>query len=122
MGDYRSARGAARACQRQSGRTGVRSLSKGMKLRYERGGLADLDEIFAYIAADDREAAGRLVTRIEHAAARIAASPHIGGATRKPGFLRFPVGKYLIVYEIGNDEVVVHYVRHAARPRPWEGE
>ena len=93
-----------------------------MKLRYERGALADLDEIFAYIAADNREAAGRLVTRIEHAAARIAASPHIGGATRKPGFLRFPVGKYLIVYEIGNDEVVVHYVRHAARPRPWEGE
>ena len=93
-----------------------------MKLRYERGALADLDEIFAYIAADNREAAGRLVTRIEHAAARIAASPHIGGATRKPGFLRFPVGKYLIVYEIGTDEVVVHYVRHAARPRPWEGE
>ena len=93
-----------------------------MKLRYERGALADLGEIFAYIAADNREAAGRLVTRIEHAAARIAASPHIGGATRKLGFLRFTVGKYLIVYEIGNDEVVVHYVRHAARPRPWEGE
>ena len=93
-----------------------------MKLRYERGALADLDEIFAYIAADNREAAGRLVTRIEHAAARIAVSPHIGGATRKSGFRRFPVGNYLIVYEIGNDEVVVHYVGHAARPRPWEGE
>jgi toxin ParE1/3/4 len=93
-----------------------------MKLRYERGALADLDEIFAYIAADNREAAGRLVTRIEHAAARIAASAHIGGATRKPGFLRFPVGKYLIVYEVRNDEVVVQYVRHSARPRPWEGE
>ena len=93
-----------------------------MKLRYERGALADLDEIFAYIAADNRKAAGSLVIRIEHAAARIAASPHIGGATRKPGFLRFPVGNYLIVYEIGNDEVVVHYVRHAARQRPWEGE
>jgi plasmid stabilization system protein ParE len=26
-----------------------------MKLRYERGALADLDEIFAYIAADSRE-------------------------------------------------------------------
>jgi plasmid stabilization system protein ParE len=31
-----------------------------MKLRYERGALADLDEIFAYIAADSREAAGAL--------------------------------------------------------------
>ena len=93
-----------------------------MKLRYERGALADLDEIFAYIAADNRKAAGRLVTRIEDAAVRIAASPHIGGVTRKPGFLRFPVGKYLMVYEFRNDEVVVHYVRHAARRRPWEGE
>jgi plasmid stabilization system protein ParE len=93
-----------------------------MKLRYERGALADLDEIFAYIAADSREAAGRLVARIERAATRIASSPHIGGTTRKSGFLRFPVGKYLIVYEIVNDEVVVLYVRHSARPRPWEGE
>ena len=93
-----------------------------MKLRYERGALADLDEIFAYIAADSREAAGRLVARIERVATRIAASPHIGGTTSKSGFLRFPVGKYLIVYEIVNDEVVVLYVRHSARPRPWEGE
>jgi toxin ParE1/3/4 len=93
-----------------------------MKLRYERGALADLDKIFAYIAADNREAAGRLVARIERAATRIAASPLIGRTTSKPGFLRFPVGEYLIVYEIGNDEVVVHYVRHASRPRPWEGE
>jgi plasmid stabilization system protein ParE len=94
-----------------------------MKLRYERGALADLDEIFAYIiAADSREAAGRLVARIERVATRIAASPHIGGPTRKSGFLRFPVGKYLIVYEIMSEEVVVLYVRHSARPRPWEGE
>ena len=93
-----------------------------MKLRYERGALADLDEIFAYIAADSREAAGRLVARIERAAARIAASPHIGGTTRKSGFLCLPIGKYLIVYEIVNDEVVVLYIRHSARPRPWEGE
>jgi toxin ParE1/3/4 len=93
-----------------------------MKLRYERGALADLDEIFAYIAADSREAAGRLVARIERVATRIAASPHIGGTTGKAGFLRFPVDKYLVVYEIVNDEVVVLYVRHSARPRPWEGE
>jgi len=84
-----------------------------MKLRYERGALSDLDEIFAYIAADSREAAGRLVARIERVAKRIAASPHIGGTTRKLGFLRFPIGKYLIVYEIVNDEVVVLYVQYA---------
>jgi plasmid stabilization system protein ParE len=56
-----------------------------MKLRYERGALADLAEIFAYIAADNREVAGRVVARIERVAKRIAASPQIGGITRKPG-------------------------------------
>jgi toxin ParE1/3/4 len=93
-----------------------------MKLRYERGALADLDEIFAYIAADNPAAAARLVDRIEDAARRIAATPYIGEATRKSGFRRFPVGNYLIVYEVGKSEVVIHYVRHGARRRPWEGE
>lgn len=93
-----------------------------MKLRYERGALADLDEIFAYIARDNRDAAARLVARMEEAVARIAEQPYMGEATRKSRFRRFPVGNYLIVYEIGEDEVVIHYVRHGARRRPWEGE
>jgi toxin ParE1/3/4 len=93
-----------------------------MRLRYERGALADLDEIFAYIAADNPEVAARLVERFEQVAARIARNPYMGEATRKPAFRRFPVGNYLIVYEVGADEVVIHYVRHGARRRPWEGE
>ena len=47
-----------------------------MKLRYERGALADLNEIFAYIARDNREAAARLVARIEQTTARIADTPY----------------------------------------------
>jgi toxin ParE1/3/4 len=93
-----------------------------MKLRYERGALGDLNEIFAYIAADNRTAAARLVDRIEDAARQIAATPYMGEATRKSRFRRFPVGNYLIVYEVGKDEVVIHYVRHGARRCPWEGE
>ena len=93
-----------------------------MKLRYERGALADLEEIFAYIATDNRPAAARVVARIEEAAKRIAAIPYMGQATRNSRFRRFPVGNYLIVYEVGSDEVVIHYVRHGARRRPWEGE
>jgi len=79
-----------------------------MKLRYERGALADLEEIFDYIAADNQETASRLVARIEEVAAKIAASPYMGEATRKSEFRRFPVGNYLIVYEVGTDEVVIH--------------
>jgi toxin ParE1/3/4 len=74
-----------------------------MKLRYERGALSDLEEIFAYIAADNPDAAARLVARIEDVAERIAASPFLGQATRKSGFRRFPVGKYLIVSSITFD-------------------
>jgi toxin ParE1/3/4 len=92
-----------------------------MKLRYARGALSDLEEIFAYIAADNPGAAARLVSRIEDVAKRIAASPFMGQATRRSRFRRFPVGNYLVVYEVGADEVIIHYVRHGARLRPWEG-
>jgi toxin ParE1/3/4 len=91
-----------------------------MKLRYDRGALADLDGIFAYIAEQNREAAARLVARIEDMASRLAALPHMGEATRKPGYRRFPVGNYLIVYEVTAEEVIIRY--HGARRRPWEGE
>jgi toxin ParE1/3/4 len=70
-----------------------------MRLRYERGALADLEEIFAYIAVDNPRAAARLVARIETVAKRIAEAPYMGEATRRSGFRRFPVGNYLIVYE-----------------------
>lgn len=91
-----------------------------MKLRYERGALSDLEKIFAYIAQDNPDAAARLLARIEEAAARIAESPFLGEGTSKTQFRRFPAGNYLIVYEVGQDEVVIHFVRHGARQRPWQ--
>lgn len=93
-----------------------------MKLRYGRGALADLEEIFAYIAQDNPQAAARLVARIEEAATRIAQTPYMGEVTRNSRFRRFPVGNYLIVYEVDEAEVIIHYVRHGARRRSWEGE
>jgi toxin ParE1/3/4 len=77
-----------------------------MKVRYERGALADLEEIFAYIARDNPEAAARLVGRIEQLAARLAEMPDMGEATRKSRFRRFPLGNYLIVYEVGDEELL----------------
>jgi toxin ParE1/3/4 len=46
-----------------------------MKLRYERGALADLEDIFSFIAQDNPEAAAKLVVRIERVALQIAHSP-----------------------------------------------
>jgi toxin ParE1/3/4 len=93
-----------------------------MKLRYSRGALADLEGIFSYIARDNRRAAARLVARIERVSSLIAEHPYIGTVTRNARFRRFSIGNYLIVYEIGMDEIVIHYVRHGARRRPWQGE
>ena len=93
-----------------------------MKLRYARGALSDLDEIFAYIARDNPRAAARLVSRIEQVATLIAEQPYVGTVTRTSNVRRFPVGNYLIVYEIRSDEVIIQYVRHGVRRRPWEGE
>jgi toxin ParE1/3/4 len=55
-----------------------------MKLRYERGALADLDEIFSYIAKDNPDAASRLVARVEEVATRIAAFPISGRRPATP--------------------------------------
>ena len=92
-----------------------------MKLRFERGALADLGEIFAYIA---KTTAGQRPNSLHVSNRRqlIAEQPHLGAVTRNPKFRRFPVGNYLIVYEVGPNEVVIHYVRHGARLRPWEGD
>jgi toxin ParE1/3/4 len=93
-----------------------------MKLHYERGALADLDEILAYIAEDNPRAAARVASRIEQAIQHIAHNPFMGQATSKGAYRRLPVGNYLIVYEVADDEVIIHYLRHGARRRPWEGE
>jgi plasmid stabilization system protein ParE len=53
-------------------------------------------------------------------ARRIAEDPLLGEVTSKSRFRRFPVGNYLIVYEVAQDEVVIHYVRHGACRRPGE--
>ena len=74
---------------------------------------------FFHTLLDNRRAAAQLVARIEQATAEIAEQPHLGVVTRNSKFRRFPVGNYLIVYEVGPNEVVTHYVRHGARLRPW---
>ena len=92
-----------------------------MRLRYERGALADLEE-FSHTSHKTIRPQQRVSSRIEHAAERIADSPYMGEATSRPRFRRWPVGNYLIVYEVEQDEVIIHYVRHGARRRPWEDE
>jgi toxin ParE1/3/4 len=91
-----------------------------MKLRYKRSAVSDLDKIFRHIATDNPDAAHRLVARVEEVASLIAAIPYLGQATSNRRFRRYPVGKYLVVYQIRKDEVIIQYIRHGARLLPWE--
>ncbi len=86
-----------------------------MKARFNLGALADLADIGAYIAVDNPTAAADLVEAIEQVATLIGQFPKMGQGTNKQHFRKFPVGKYLLVYEITHNEVVIHYVRHSAR-------
>jgi plasmid stabilization system protein ParE len=60
-----------------------------MKVRFNRGALRDLEEIFDYIAADNPRAAAALVARLEEAAALIGQIPEIGVKTSRPQFRKF---------------------------------
>lgn len=95
-----------------------------MKVRFSSDALADLDQIFSYIAADNVTAAAAVVERVEQSVGRLADFPNLGHPTEYPGMRVLPLGRYpyLIFYELTADAIVIHHVRHGARRRPWEQE
>jgi toxin ParE1/3/4 len=94
-----------------------------MRVRYTEAALAELDDIFSYIAQHNRVAAAQVVARIEESAARLARFPQMGMPKYKPGVRMIPLPRYpfLIFYTVESDEVLILSVRHAARKRPGEG-
>ena len=88
-----------------------------MRLRYTRPALADLDAILDYIAARSPQGAGRVQSRIHTVIELLALHPYIGTRTDDPAIRRMttPPYPYLVFYEVGDDEIIVHAVRHAAR-------
>ena len=81
----------------------------------------DVASIADYIAADNLDAAVRMIDRFTEAFELLAAQPSLGEVCR--GRLqhvrRFSVGNYLIVYRMSDDEIVIARVLHGARD--WEG-
>lgn len=94
-----------------------------MKVRYTRRALANLNRISRDIARDNPTAAARVVARIENLIGQLADIPHMGEAVDVPRIRRLPATRfpYLIFYEVGAEEVIIHHIRHGAR-RPWRGE
>ena len=93
-----------------------------MKIRFNRGALADIDGILGYIGERNPKAAAELLARFEHAAELIGRAPEIGTRTQRDNLRKFVVGSYLLIYEIAAAEVIIHYIRHGARRRPWQDE
>jgi len=77
----------------------------------------DLRDIWHYIAADNVEAADRVVTEMEARFQMLAESPRLGRARDDiaAGFRYFPVGSYLILYRIQSEGIGIVRVLHAAR-------
>ncbi len=93
-----------------------------MSARYTRDALRDLDQISSYLAEHDPAVAAALLDAIEAVVARLARFPLSAQATEMPGVRAAPVLRYpyIVFYTVDAGDVVIHYVRHAARLRPWE--
>jgi len=88
-----------------------------MRLRYTRPALADLASILDYIASHSPQGAARIHARIQIVVSLLLSHPRIGTQTDDPAIRRVNASPYpyLIFYEIGGDEIVIHAVRHGAR-------
>lgn len=77
----------------------------------------DLVDIWFYVAADNPDAADRLLEEIDRKCVLLAGNPLLCRARPDiaPEFRYFPVGNYLILYRALSDGVEVVRVVHGAR-------
>jgi plasmid stabilization system protein ParE len=84
--------------------------------------LADLRATLEYIAEHSSQGAARVQRRLKAIIDLIAERPAIGARTDHPSVRRMPVSPYpyLVFYEVSEDAVVIHAIRHGARaPGTW---
>jgi toxin ParE1/3/4 len=88
-----------------------------VKLRYTLPALADLNSILDYISESSPRGAKRVQQRIQRVIGLLMTHPRMGAPTDYPTIRRLstPPYPYLVFYEIVEEEIVIHAVRHAAR-------
>lgn len=93
-----------------------------MELRWLDDALADVTQIYRYVAADDPRAAARLVERIQAAVRSHGGVPHRGRPGRWPGTreLVVPRTPYIVPYRVRGHIVEILRVFHGARRWPEE--
>jgi toxin ParE1/3/4 len=94
-------------------------------MNHRRSALADsdLEEIWYYVAAQSgsMNIAVRLVGSITNRFLLLASRPNLGrarDADLRPGLRTFPVGEYVILYRIENEDVVILRVLRGSRNIP----
>jgi toxin ParE1/3/4 len=93
-----------------------------MRVRFTRPALDDLDSIFNYIAKDNPAAASRVVTHLVDRALLLDQSPYQGREVDEPNarVIMIPRFRYFIFYTVEGDEILITYIRHTSRQRPWD--
>jgi plasmid stabilization system protein ParE len=88
-----------------------------VKIRYTLPALADLDSILTYISASSPQGAARVQKRIQDVINLLLAHPEVGLRTDDLDIRRLTTTPYpfLIFYEIGGQEIIIHAIRHGAR-------
>ena len=87
-----------------------------MRLRYTQPALADLETILDHIAGHSPRGAERVHARIEVIINLLLTYPRVGVRTDDPVIRRITTSPYpyLIFYEIADDDLIIHAVRHGA--------
>ena len=91
-----------------------------MEVRWLEDALADLTEIYRYVAADDPVAAARVVERIQASIRLLADLPHRGRPGRWPSTRELVVARspYIAPYRVVGDLIEILRVFHTARHWP----
>lgn len=94
-----------------------------MILRYSRLALADLDQIYSYIARDNPAAASKVKRGIQNTIDSLADSPRLGRIAKVAGVYKLVVTglPYIIAYEVHDSRAEVWILRiyHGARLMPY---
>jgi toxin ParE1/3/4 len=80
----------------------------------------DLDDIWYYVAKQSSsiEIAERLIDSITDGFFLLSRHPYLGRARDedlRPGLRSFPVGKYVIIYRVQQEDVIILRVLHGSR-------
>ena len=88
-----------------------------MKVRWSRRALSEVAGIYAYIAADNAQAAVRMADRFLAAGEGLASFPQLGRPGRLAGRRELVVERYVLTYSIRRGEVHILAVEHGAQRR-----